>query len=266
MENLLLNQSEAFAPKLFWYPCRSVRFSPPLRALGYQPAVLGIATHFSLYYKRKEMKRGKFIVFEGLGGSGKTTQIKKAQKHLIAKGYKVVVTREPGGVSASETIRELIFKLKGLGIANADHQTALFFAARYIWLKEVVKPAVKKGQIVLSDRFDSSTNAYQGWAEGGNRKTIKRFSEVVSDGFVPDAIIVLRVTPKTAMERKINKEGDPFDNEEDSYFQKLAKAYDHMVKNKWRGIDWYVVDGEKSVVEVAEAINAILDQITYKNG
>jgi dTMP kinase len=112
---------------------------------------------------------------------------------------------------------------------------ALFFASRCIWLDTLVKPAVNNGKIVLSDRYDSSTNAYQGWAEGGNKKTIEKFSEVVSDGFKPDAIILLRVSEDTAIKRKSkNTEGDPFDNEDINYFRKLVVGYDDMSKNKWR--------------------------------
>ena len=208
------------------------------------------------------MKRGWFIVFEGIGGCGKTTQIKEAQKNLMDRGFDVIVTREPGGVEASEKIRQLIFKLKSEGVANADHQMALFFAARSIWLETLVIPAVKDKKIVLSDRFDSSTNAYQGWAEKGNKKTIERFSEIVSGGFKPDAIILLRVSEKTAIKRKSkDKEGDPFDNEGLDYFKRLVKGYDNMAKNNWRGINWYLVDGEKKVEDVSKSINDILEII-----
>lgn len=212
----------------------------------------------------REKPRGKFVVFEGVGGSGKTTQIKKADEYLKEKGYEVVITREPGGVEASEIIRNLIFKLKSEGVANADHQMALFFASRKIWLDTLVKPAVGKGKVVLSDRFDTSTNAYQGYAEGGNKETIKRFSEIISEGFVPDAVILLRVSAKVAMERKSDKEGEPFDSEGSEYFQRIVDGYDDMAKNRWRGISWYVVDGEKSVDEVSKAINAILDKVMYR--
>ncbi len=208
------------------------------------------------------MERGKFIVFEGVGGCGKTTQIREAEKYLKAKGVDVLITREPGGVEASEKIRQLIFKLKSEGVANADHQTALFFASRCIWLDALVKPSVSKGKVVLSDRFDSSTNAYQGWAEGGNRDTIERFSEIVSDGFKPDAIILIRVSEDTAMQRKSkDTEGDPFDNEDKAYFGRLVDGYDNMAANGWRDINWYIVDGERDINQVSKDINVILDGI-----
>lgn len=212
----------------------------------------------------RQKPEGKFVVFEGVGGSGKTTQIKEADKYLKEKGCEVIVTREPGGVEASEIIRNLIFKLKSEGVANADHQMALFFASRKIWLDTLVKPAVEKGKVVLSDRFDTSTNAYQGYGEGGNKDTIERFSKIIGDGFTPDAVILLQVSAKVAMERKSDKEGDPFDSENSEYFQRVVDGYDDMAKNRWRGIKWYVVDGEKSVDEVSNAINAILDKVLEK--
>lgn len=210
------------------------------------------------------MKRqsGNFIVFEGVGGSGKSTQIEEARKYLESKGVEVLVTREPGGVEASEKIRELIFKLKGEGLANADHQLALFFAARFIWLSTLVRPAVGEGKVVLSDRFDPSTNAYQGWAEGGNTRVIKRFSEIVGDGFKPDAVILIRVFAETAAARKSsNLEGDPFDRESLDYLKKLVEAYDDMARNSWRGYNWHIVDGERGIDEVAGDIRRILDDI-----
>lgn len=208
------------------------------------------------------MKRGKFIVFEGVGGSGKSTQIEEAKRYLKSKNVDVLVTREPGGVEASEMIRELIFKLKENNVANADHQLALFFAARFIWLLTLVRPAVEGGEVVLSDRFDPSTNAYQGWAEGGNRKVIEEFSNIVGGGIKPDAVILIRVSAETAFNRRSQDfEGDPFDQEGIDYLRKLVEAYDDMAKNKWGGYNWHVVNGENEVDEVAKEIRHILDRV-----
>ena len=114
------------------------------------------------------MGRGKFIVFEGVGGSGKTTQIELAKDFLEKKGLKVLTTREPGGVEASEKIRELIFALRDKNLVGPEGQVVLFFAARYLWLNSLVKPVLTNGINVLTDRAYTSTAAYQGFAEGGD--------------------------------------------------------------------------------------------------
>lgn len=98
------------------------------------------------------MERGRFIVFEGIGGSGKGTQIEIAGKLLENKGFKVITTREPGGIEPAEKIRQLIFDLRGKDLIGAEGQMALFFAARKLWVDGVVGPNLEKGINVLTDR------------------------------------------------------------------------------------------------------------------
>lgn len=94
-------------------------------------------------------ERGKFIVFEGVGGSGKTTQTALGGEYLRGRGRKVKVTGEPGGVTQAEVLRRLIFTLKEAGAANPDHQIALFFAARDFWVRGLVTPNIEFGIDVL---------------------------------------------------------------------------------------------------------------------
>ncbi len=105
--------------------------------------------------------RGKFITFEGLDGTGKSTQMEKLAKALRARGLLVVVTREPGGTPTGEKIRDVI-----LDSATADlspmAEMALMFASRAQHIREVIEPALADGKIVLCDRFTDSTEAYQG--------------------------------------------------------------------------------------------------------
>lgn len=203
----------------------------------------------------------RFIVFEGVGGSGKTTQISLAAEFLESEGYEVVVTREPGGVEPAEKIRELIFALKDNKLIGPEGQMVLFFAARKLWIEEVVRPALENGKVVLTDRCHTSTAAYQGFAEGGDLERIKAISEIVMGDTLPNAVIFLDVSPDIAIERKIGDESDPFDKEGRDYFERLIVGYRRMAQESWGGLKWYTVNGEGSIEEVSERVKLVLEDI-----
>ena len=206
--------------------------------------------------------RGKFIVFEGIGGSGKTTQIELAKNFLEERGLKVLATREPGGVEASEKIRELIFALRERNLIGPEGQMVLFFAARYLWLNSLVKLALANGINVLTDRAHTSTAAYQGFAEGGDLNQILAVSEVVMEGAKPDAVIFLDISQETSIKRrKAETNGDPFDKQGENYLRRLVAGYRKMAKDGWGDLRWYTVDGEGTVEEVQGRVSEALRQI-----
>lgn len=210
------------------------------------------------------MKRGKFVVFEGVGGCGKGTQVKFAKKLLKKNKIKVVSTREPGGIESSEVIRQLIFDLRNKKLIGAEGQMVLFFAARKFWVDRVVKPDLKKGVNIIADRSYTTTGAYQGYAEGGDQKKILSISDVVMGNTKPDAVILLDVSVETSMTRRSNPNGDPFDKENKKYFQRIIDGYREMAKKKWGGLKWYVVDGEPKAEDVFESVARILEKILEK--
>src|SRR5258708_1057899 len=204
-------------------------------------------------------ERGKSIYIEGIGGAGKSTQVEFLLEYMSSLGHEVVLTREPGGNPAAEKIRGLIFNLKDKGIINADHQMALFFAARYLWVTEVVKPNLDKGTHVISDRSYFSTVAYQGYAEGGDLDTILKIADVVMEGCKPDAVILLDISPEeAAMRRSKRSESDPFDSEGFSYVTRLINGYRDMAQNNLGNVPWTVINGEQSVEKVSDEIKAVL--------
>lgn len=205
------------------------------------------------------MERGKFFVLEGVGGAGKSTQLLHAEAFIQEElGLPVITTREPGGVAEAELIRELIFDLKREGVINADHQMALFFASRAIWMANFVQPNLDKGVTVLSDRTFPSTAAYQGYGEGGQLEVIEAFAEKIMGKYRPDAVLLLDISAKTAVERKIEKDGDPFDGQATEYFERVVAGYREMANTRWADLNWYVIDAEGSVEEVAVQIKDCL--------
>lgn len=210
------------------------------------------------------MKKGKFIVLEGVGGCGKGTQVKYIERLLSRNNIDVVATREPGGFASSEVIRKLIFDLRGKKLIGAEGQMVLFFAARKFWVDRVVKPNLKKGVNIVADRSYTTTGAYQGYAEGGDQKNILSISDVVMGETKPDAVILLDVSVETSMKRRVDPKGDPFDKENKKYFQKIIDGYHEMAKRNWGSLKWYVVDGEPKPKEVFESVTKVLEKVLGK--
>lgn len=212
------------------------------------------------------MERGKFVVIEGVGGSGKTTQIEFAKNILQRNGLEVFITREPGGLEAAESIRKLIFDLKGAGLIGAEGQMSLFFAARKLWLQNIVAPNIDKGINVITDRSHTSTGAYQGHAEGGDMNKILKIADVVMDGYKPDAVILLDIDRETSIARRGNDtQGDPFDKEGTEYLDRLIAGYRKMARENWGGLKWYTVNGNETPELVTNSVAKVLNDIFRKD-
>jgi dTMP kinase len=211
----------------------------------------------------KENERGEFLIFEGVGKSGKTTQQELATNYLNIRGIKTISTREPGGLEPAEQIRKLIFELRRKNLVNADHQMAPFFAARHLWVKNIVAPAIDSGLGVNSDRSYPATGAYQGYAEGGDLKKIEEIAKVIMGRYMPDGIILVDISPETAMSRK-NSDDDPFDNQDIHYFRRVIEGYREMAKVNWSGVRWYVISGEPPIETVFENVKDVLAEIFKK--
>lgn len=205
-------------------------------------------------------RKGKFIVFEGAGGCGKTTQITIIKKYLSQKKVPVLTTREPGGEKSAETIRNLIFLLKDKKLINADHQMALFSAARYFWVRKIIAPNLAKGKFIISDRTFTATGAFQGYAEGGDQKTILGISKEIMGECWPDAVIYFDVSAETSRKRSL-KEEDAFDRESFAFVKRIVNGYRKMARENWGKIKWYTIDGEKSIPEVTEDLKKVIDKI-----
>lgn len=207
-------------------------------------------------------ERGKFVVLEGVGGSGKDIQIEIAKNLLIKNGLKTISTREPGGVAEAEKIRELIFALKAKGLIGAEGQMAMFFTARKFWVDLLVRPNIEKGIHALVNRSYPSTNAYQGYAEGGNREKILAIADEVMGTCKPDAVLLLDISAGTSLKRRgFDVNGDPFDRETPEYTERVVAGYREMAKTNWGDLRWFVVNGEPGPQVVSESIAKALEDI-----
>ncbi len=200
-------------------------------------------------------KKGLFITFEGLDGSGKTTQMKILSDYLKNLGFDVVTTIEPGGTKIGRKIREILLDKENHGISSRA-ETLLFLASRAELVSEVISPALKEGKIVLCDRFFDSTVVYQGIARGLGEKEILKMNLWATGGIVPDITFLLSVKVSKGKKRMYaaDKKTDRIELEKDSFKEKIYKGYlDIAKKNKERIV---VIDGEDSIENISEEIKS----------
>jgi dTMP kinase len=195
------------------------------------------------------MKKGLFITFEGLDGSGKTTQIELLDNYLKSEGFDVVVTREPGGTEIGKKIRKILLDKENQRISHKT-ETFLFLASRAELTSKVITPALEEGKIVICDRFFDSTLVYQGIARGLGVKEILDMSLWATGGLVPDITFLLSMKASRCNKRikEANRKKDRIEMEEDNFKEKIYRGYlDIAGKDKERFV---VIDAEKDIESI----------------
>ncbi|MBF8262627.1 MAG: tmk, partial [Parachlamydiales bacterium] len=147
------------------------------------------------------LKRGLFITFEGGEGAGKSTLIDEVARQLASDGYHVVKTREPGGTHIGEHIRSLLLDHAQNRPLSAYAELCLFLAARAQQIEEIIAPALEARKIVLCDRFNDSTIAYQGVARGLGVEEVSAFCQFICHGIQPQLTLYLDIDPAVGLSR-----------------------------------------------------------------
>lgn len=169
---------------------------------------------------------GKFISIEGIEGAGKSTQISFIRTFLEEQGKRVVVTREPGGTDLGEQIRELLLMPREGGMSE-DAELLLMFAARAEHIHQVIKPALERGDWVISDRFVDATFAYQGGGRGIPQERIQQVSDWTLNGLQTDLTLLFDLPVELGQSRvaKRQQEKDRFEQEKATFFEKIRQCY-----------------------------------------
>jgi dTMP kinase len=199
------------------------------------------------------MGRGKFISFEGGEGAGKSTQLARLADRLAASGLSVLRTREPGGTEGADAIRELLVT------GPADRwdpvsEVLLHYAARRDHVERVIKPALARGDWVLSDRFADSTMAYQGYGSGLDRGLIETVHRLTLGDFHADMTVVMDFDPASGLARARARDPDPsrYEGFDLAFHQRLRGGFLEIAQAEpGRCV---VVDAAGSIDEVADAI------------
>jgi dTMP kinase len=189
-----------------------------------------------------------FVSFEGVDGSGKTTQARLLEEHLTGLGRDVVATREPGGTELGEELRRLV--LNGPEISPWA-EAAIFAAARAEHAAEVIRPALARGADVVCDRFIDSSLAYQGIARGLGLERVLALNVTVLEGLMPDRTFVFAVDAETAAARR-KGEPDRIEQEGDGFQAEVGRAYEWLAERFPERVE--LLDGTQSVDEIAAAV------------
>jgi dTMP kinase len=176
------------------------------------------------------MKHGIFITFEGPEGSGKTTHSRLLCEFLRKKCFKVLHTREPGGVLISEKIRKILLDPKNKDM-DVGCEMLLYMAARAQIVKEKILPALKQGKIVVCDRFTDATLAYQGYAGGMDLKIINNIASIVTKGLKPDITFLLDISAKAGLLRA-GRAKDRMERKSILYHNKVRNGYLSIAKKE----------------------------------
>lgn len=169
----------------------------------------------------------KFITLEGMDGAGKSTHIASIVAALHARGHEVVITREPGGTTLGERLRELLLHES----MHAETETLLMFAARREHIASVIAPALARGAWVLSDRFTDATYAYQCGAKGVDVGKVQLLEQWVQGDLQPDITLLFDVPVEVSMQRLANaREPDKFERENADFFTRIRNTYLNRAK------------------------------------
>ncbi|HBA35560.1 MAG TPA: dTMP kinase, partial [Gammaproteobacteria bacterium] len=169
--------------------------------------------------------KGKFITLEGGEGVGKTTNLAVVKACLEAAGKRVLLTREPGGTPIGEKIRTILLD-KGNAPLLASAELLLVFAARVQHVEEVIRPAIERGEWVLSDRFTDASYAYQGGGRGIDSARIAYLETWLLDNLQPDFTLLLDTSPTIGKHRAgLRAELDRFESEELAFFERVRQGY-----------------------------------------
>ena len=186
--------------------------------------------------------KGKFIVFEGIDGSGKTTQINQLSKWLIGtdlipENNKLVITREPGGTKLGKSIRSLLLDTSREKSPGSITELLLYAADRSQHVNEIIRPTLDKGDWVISDRFCGSTLAYQGYGRKLDINLIKDLEAIATQGIAPDITFLLDIPIEESIRRRMNRKDDRIEKEGREFLSNVSLGFQALSKDsKWKKI------------------------------
>ncbi len=206
---------------------------------------------------------GRFITFEGVEGSGKSTQIRLAGEFLQALGLAVVVTQEPGGTPLGERIREILLNRGGFDISG-EAEVFLFAAARAQHADAVIRPALESGKIVLCDRFSDATIAYQAYGRGLPLESVREICRLASRGLSPHLTLLFDLPVEEglarALQRIAGREGntreDRFEREHLDFHRRIREGYLAVARQEPGRVK--ILDASRDIESTRQEVRSIL--------
>lgn len=208
---------------------------------------------------------GLFIAFEGGDGAGKSTQAAKLAEALESRGLKVLRTREPGGTPIGEKLRSLVLD-HGHGHIDAHTEALIFAASRAAHAGQVIRPALERGDIVLTDRYIDSSVAYQGAGRDLGTEAVRTLNEWATEGLQPDLTVLLDVDPADGRRRRTAGDAaeDRLESEADEFHTLIREAFLQLAAA--RPDAYLVLPAQLAVAELAARILARVDALLASSG
>lgn len=208
-----------------------------------------------------------FITFEGIEGSGKTTQIKRLAQDLEAKGNQVVLTREPGGTPIGDQIRKILVDSSNSEMVP-ECEVLLYYASRAQHVRQVIQPALKEGKIVLCDRYNDATLAYQGYARSVQWDILNQLQKYVVDQVQPDLTLLLDMPAEKGLKRALERAQNLAPDQKEDRMEKEALNFHESVRQGYLDLaakqaDRFVlIDASLGVEEVYKRVfNAVFTRL-----
>ena len=206
------------------------------------------------------MTRGLFISFEGGEASGKSVQAKRLAESLERDGHNVVLTREPGGTPLGDRVRDIVLHTQDVPLAP-EADVLLFSAARAQHVRDVIRPAIGAGKIVITDRFFDSTAAYQGAGHGADAAGVTAVTAFAVGDTRPDRTYVLDLPPEAALRRRAGhaRRWDRFEVGEQEFHQRLREGYLRLAAAEPKRV--VVIDGARGLEAITQDIRRDVDAV-----
>lgn len=208
------------------------------------------------------MSRGLFITFEGTDGTGKSTQIEFAREYFESRGFNVLMSREPGGTSISEKLRDILLD-KANGEMSPVTEMMIYAASRAQLVSEVIIPAVNDGTVVICDRFVDSSVAYQAFGRGLG-DMVAEVNSYATTGLAPDITFFMDIDPEVGRSRIAGGELDRLEQEKSDFFRRVYDGYKSIAASDPGRVK--TIDASGTIEEVRVAIEVHLDEITGRMG
>jgi dTMP kinase len=213
------------------------------------------------------VSEGLFITLEGIEGAGKSTVARLVRDRLRTRGLPVVMTREPGGTPLAERVRQIVLD-RGDEHMTPQAETLLMFAARSVHLDNLIRPALKRGDWVVCDRFTDATRAYQGGGRGVSPQWIEQLAAEIHGELNPDCTLLLDLPVAMGLDRAKVRAGDAaadrFESEREPFFEKVRAVYLELARAEPKRIR--VIDASVSLDAVTKQVDAIIETLVASRG
>ncbi len=193
--------------------------------------------------------KGKFIVFEGPDRCGKSTQANMLNKYLSARGFDVVITREPGGDNVSEEIRRIL--LDPTNTVGPMAELLLYEASRAQHTEQKIIPALEAGQVVICERYTMSSCAYQGYGRGIDMDIINKLNEIATRGVKPDLTLVFLMSDKYFTERGEYLFSDRLELEDEAFRHKMRRGYKELAAKTENAV---IINADRPIAEIEQEV------------